>query len=174
MARQGLLIQLILVPTETHPRTMYMWNSMYRQIESCRTPKELEEYQDQAAMMPRCQAEIQKISKCHALEILRRSEEKSIMNQAIENWLNSARHDLELLGIRVTHSENYQPGSFHVDLENNQFLGGVCFWPPNVYEFQFHRLSSGEIIVLETKNFDDARQLKVYLDHLVFDTLSKI
>ncbi len=96
------------------------------------------------------------------------------MNQAFENWLKSARHDLEKLGVMISTKDGHQTGSFEVNLDSSRFVGTICFWPPNIYEFGFNAYITGEEVVFETINFDKSEELEVYLNRLFFEKLVNV
>ncbi len=94
------------------------------------------------------------------------------MNQALNRWLNTMRQDLEVIGIKVAMVDGQQENSYGINLDSKEFVGGVFYWPENTYEIQFNDCSSGEVILLETVNFDEPKLLEKYLNQVVFKRLS--
>jgi hypothetical protein len=94
------------------------------------------------------------------------------MNQALNHWLNTMRQDLEVSGIKATVVDGQQENSYGINLDSKKFVGGVFYWPENTYEVQFNDCSSGEVIFLETVNFDEPKVLEKYLNQVVFKRLS--
>lgn len=93
------------------------------------------------------------------------------MNNALKDWLNDVSHELDNLGIRVSIANGYQPGSYSVNLDGYNFVGTLCFWPNDKFEFQFNNCNTGNVILLETLYFDSPLQLKAYLDEWVLTKL---
>jgi hypothetical protein len=56
------------------------------------------------------------------------------MNQALNNWLNTMRQDLEANGINATVINGQQANSYGVNLDSKKFVGGVFYWPEGTYE----------------------------------------
>jgi hypothetical protein len=95
------------------------------------------------------------------------------MNNALKDWLNDASNEFDTLGIISSISNGYQPDSYSVNLDSSKFVGTICFWPDNKFEFQFNDCNTGDIILLETIYFDFPLQLRIYLDKLIFEKLSR-
>jgi len=93
------------------------------------------------------------------------------MNQALNNWLNTMRQDLEANGINATVINGQQANSYGINLDSKEFVGGVFYWPEGRYEVQFNDCGSGEVVLLETVNFDDPKLLEEYLNQVVFKRL---
>ena len=54
-----------------------------------------------------------------------------------------------------------------VDLDGPRFVGTICFWPPDRFEFQFNASDSGEVAILETKRFSNKERLAAFVEELL-------
>ncbi len=96
------------------------------------------------------------------------------MSNLLLKWLETARTRMEGLGYTVSYKDAIASGScVSVKLDGSEFLGGICHWPPDLFEFQFHDASSGEVVVLETLRFDDVESLCSHVDRLIKDRLRR-
>ncbi len=94
------------------------------------------------------------------------------MSNLLLQWLKTARPKLDGMGYTVTYEDAIAPNSgVSVDLDGKEFLGSICHWPPDLVEFQFHDTSSGEVVVLETLQFDDVEALRSHIERLVNERL---
>jgi len=93
------------------------------------------------------------------------------MNDALKDWLNDVFNELRNLDISVTISDGYKPKSYNVNMDSNKFVGTICFWPDDIFEFQFNDCKTGDIILLDTVSFNSPSQLRDYLDKLIFEKL---
>lgn len=67
--------------------------------------------------------------------------------------------------------EGKQTDSYCANLDSAQFVGTICYWPKDIFEFQFNDCASGEVIVLETLSFENPTSLGTYLHELIFKKL---
>ena len=94
------------------------------------------------------------------------------MDETLKNWLNTVHHNLNAQGISVLVVDGKQPNSYGINLDSNQFVGGIFYWPKGTYEAQFNDCDSGEVILLETVYFDEPKLLEKYLEQLIFERLT--
>lgn len=83
-------------------------------------------------------------------------------------WHESNATTYEEYGYRIepNHDEEKVKGTF-VDVIGGEITGRICFWPPDVFEFQFYDLTTNDVCFLETKNFSSENEL----DDFVFGTI---
>ena len=94
------------------------------------------------------------------------------MSNLLLQWLKTACPKLEGMGYTVTYKDAIAPNSgVSVALDGKEFLSGICHWPPDLFEFQFNDTSSGEVVVLETLQFDDVEALRSHIESLVNERL---
>lgn len=88
------------------------------------------------------------------------------MSDLLESWIEKYRTKLEAEGFKITIAEPHIGGGRSVELDSDSIIGGVCHWPPERFEFQFHSLKSGDILVLEEMCFRDVGDLSAYFEEL--------
>ncbi len=99
------------------------------------------------------------------------------MTEQVQNllldWLDSARTQIESAGIvcRI-HDGGSEAACTAVDLDGDRFVGTISYWAPETFEFQFNDTATGEVAVLQTKNFLETRSLAEYVAELLV-TLDK-
>lgn len=96
------------------------------------------------------------------------------MNNALKDWLYSVSNEFNRLGISVNISDGYLPESYSVNLDSIKFVGTICFWPSDKFEFQFNSCDTGDVILLDTLFFNIPAELESYLNELVFVKLSAL
>ena len=87
------------------------------------------------------------------------------MANMLKDWLKTSRTNLEDRGFTVNIAQGYLSTS--VDIDSNRFVGGICFWKPNKFEFQFHDCDSEEVVFLETVELDSLHSITEYLEALI-------
>ena len=88
------------------------------------------------------------------------------MADLLLDWLNSARSGLNQRGYSVQAKAiagEWQV-SISVDIDGPKFVGGICHWPPNLFEFQFNNIDSGDVILLETVNLESVKEISDYVE----------
>lgn len=66
----------------------------------------------------------------------------------LKDWVELSKSELKKTGFIVTMTEDDRCTS--VDLDGDEFVGTICFWKPNRFEFQFNFCETGEVAVLDT------------------------
>jgi len=52
-----------------------------------------------------------------------------------------------------------------------KYVGTITHWPESSYEMQFNSCSTGEVVILETKNINRYVELENYLKEMLSDRL---
>lgn len=55
----------------------------------------------------------------------------------------------------------------YVDLISDKVSGRICFWPPDVFEFQFHHTDCNDPFLLETERVSSILSLDAYVSKFV-------
>ncbi len=96
------------------------------------------------------------------------------MANLLLQWFEAARPRIERLGYTATYKDAIAPNScVSVNLDGKEYLGSICHWLPDLFEFQFHDTSSGEVVVLETLHFDNVETLGKHVDSVIDDKLQR-
>ena len=97
------------------------------------------------------------------------------MSNLLSQWLEAARPKLEELDYAVKYHDDGLPNrAVGVDLDSHKFVGTISHWPPKLFEFQFNDCVSGDVVVLETMEFDNLEDLDAYIDKLTKDRLARL
>lgn len=92
------------------------------------------------------------------------------MSNLIEDWLGSSKPKLTELGFIVNMNES--TGSVKsIDIDNNEFVGTICFWEPSTVEIQFNSCLTGNMVYLETAEVIDSNDLDEIVQR-AFDKLA--
>lgn len=88
------------------------------------------------------------------------------MQDLLSSWIERDRARLEEMGFSVKMREPCIGGSVGVDLDSRYAVGTVAAWPSSErdakFEFQFNSCSSGELVLLEERNFADLNSLRSF------------
>lgn len=90
------------------------------------------------------------------------------MENLLFKWATEAKPDLERRGysLVIVKSDIPYPG-IYVDLDSEDFVGRVCHWQPDLFEFHFLRVPDGKDILLETVNLGSLEELNAYVQELL-------
>jgi hypothetical protein len=66
----------------------------------------------------------------------------------------------------------WQGGSCSVDCDSRAYIGSIANWPDALFEFLFLDARNGNVVVLETKEFSQQRDLEAFLRRLISERLS--
>lgn len=88
------------------------------------------------------------------------------MRNLLADWVTSAKPVLEKQGMSVRVNDSGLPKCVSVDLDGDRFVGGICHWRPNVFEFQFNSVTTGEVVVLETLELNSVDEISAHIDKL--------
>ena len=72
------------------------------------------------------------------------------MKNLLQEWYDNTHLHLERKGYTLTIATGPAANSMSLDIDGETFVGTICHWSPDVFEFQFNACASGEVIVLET------------------------
>ncbi len=94
------------------------------------------------------------------------------MKNMLFDWLSVAKTSLERQGYSVWVNEAVtSQESACVNLDGKDFVGGITYWKPDLFEFQFNSFAAGEIILLETVKLGSVGALNAYVMHLLSEKL---
>jgi len=83
----------------------------------------------------------------------------------LNDWVEISKSELEKKGFRVTMSVDDSCTS--VDLDGDKFVGTICFWKPNQFEFQFNNCDSGDVAVLDSIQLGSINEISEYFQGLL-------
>ena len=90
------------------------------------------------------------------------------MANVLFDWLDAAQSDLRKLGFETKISlKGNSPNCSAVDVDGFNFGGRICYWPPDLFEFHFIDLESGEAAFLETVNLSSVDNVSDYVKNLI-------
>ncbi len=82
------------------------------------------------------------------------------MSDLIARVLNDLKPFFNTHEIKISSRDEPQAGSCSVHLDGRNFVGTVCFWPEKTHEFLFISNSTGEPLVMETKEINEFEELR--------------
>lgn len=86
-------------------------------------------------------------------------------NNLLINWYNFAEFELMQQGFKLKITNmGHSPTGTSLTLDGPNFVGGICYWRPDVFEFLFYENSTGNEVVLETLNFDNILDLNKHIN----------
>ncbi|EGW21447.1 hypothetical protein [Methylobacter tundripaludum] len=95
------------------------------------------------------------------------------MNNMLKDALEVKDELLVRYGIKVSFRAPCY-GSCGADLESSQYVGGITYWPEkSLFEFQFNSCKSGDVIILDTKEFHAKEELAAFIEDLITTQLSR-
>lgn len=83
----------------------------------------------------------------------------------LNDWVAQSKSELEKKGFTVTMSEETSCTS--VDLDGDKFVGTICFWKPNQFEFQFNDCDSGDVAVLDSVELGSINEISEHFQGLL-------
>jgi hypothetical protein len=83
----------------------------------------------------------------------------------LNDWVEQSKSELEKKGFTVTMSEDTSCTS--VDLDGDKFVGTICFWKPNQFEFQFNDCETGDVAILDTIELGSISDISEYFQGLL-------
>jgi len=90
------------------------------------------------------------------------------MENMLRKWAVEAKPELERRGYFVQFNEpEFPQQGVSVSLESKDFVGDICHWQPDVFEFGFLSVLTGKDIVLETVNLGNLAALNAYVMELL-------
>ena len=95
------------------------------------------------------------------------------MSDLLSQWIRRYRPAVEEAGFRMTINERHVGGSRGLDLDSSAVMGRICHWPETRFEFQFHSCETGDVLVLEGRDFSSVEALNAYVEALLRDRLPK-
>ena len=93
------------------------------------------------------------------------------MNDILPKWLERVHPALTARGMVLTVAKGQQAGNCSVNIDSDHFVGTICYWPENQFEFQFNDCKSGEAIILESDMLYTVDELDIYFADLILKKL---
>lgn len=94
------------------------------------------------------------------------------MENMLLEWAQAAKSTLEDMGYSVCiNIPSASLRGVHVDLDSDEFAGRICHWQPDIFEFQFHSMLTGNVILLETVNLSNTDALNAFVIKLLTERL---
>lgn len=86
-------------------------------------------------------------------------------NNLLIEWFNFAKFELvqKDFKLKITNMGDSPIGA-SITIDGPNFVGGICHWMPDIFEFLFYENSTGNEILLETANFDNILDLNKHID----------
>jgi len=89
------------------------------------------------------------------------------MKNLLEIVLESLSSLLESYGFTIKFMEGNPVGVHSANVDSSKYVGTITYWPDTRFEFQFNSCESGEVTILETKEFSQEQELELYIKELV-------
>ncbi len=96
----------------------------------------------------------------------------TMMKNSLRNVLEFHGDLISSHGIVLSFKDENINGSYSVNMDSSKYVGTVTYWPETQFEFQFNSCSSGEVVFLETKEFDKESELSIFVENLLSTELS--
>ncbi len=88
------------------------------------------------------------------------------MNNALKDVLNTKGDLLASNEIKVSFTDGQQRGSYSANLDSAKYVGTITYWPDSRFEFQFNSCESGDVVILDTKEFQTEPELATFIEGL--------
>ena len=95
-----------------------------------------------------------------------------IIRSSLKKVLDSQSNLITSSGIVLSFRDESIDGSYSVNMDTQEYVGSVVYWPEAHFEFQFNSCSSGKVIFLETKQFQTESKLSEFIENLLSKELS--
>lgn len=81
------------------------------------------------------------------------------MKNILKEWFELNLKDLKELELEVKEKPSTNRGATVVHIDGDWFAGSICFWEPDVVEFDFLGIKKGSNNLIETFNLDSSDQI---------------
>lgn len=86
------------------------------------------------------------------------------MENMLLEWVSKAKPDLERQGYSIQIIEpEYPTQGGCINLDSKDFVGGITYWKPDLFEFHFIDVQTEKDILLETVNLASVDALNSYV-----------
>ena len=96
----------------------------------------------------------------------------TMMKKCLRGVLKSHDDLISRHGIALSFKDENIDGSYSVNMDSSKYVGTVTYWPETRFEFQFNSCNSGEVVFLETKEFESEADLSVFIEKLLSTELT--
>ncbi len=94
------------------------------------------------------------------------------MENMLLEWALNAKQSLEQRGYTLSiNKPAIQQHGITVDLDSKDFVGGIVYWKPDLFEFHFIDMQTEKDILLETANLDSIGELNSYILKMLSEKL---
>lgn len=89
-------------------------------------------------------------------------------NNLLIKWFNFAEFKLAQKGfkLKITNMGDSPIGA-SITIDGLNFVGGICHWKPDVFEFLFYENLTGNEVVTNTTNFDNILDLDSHINSIL-------
>lgn len=81
------------------------------------------------------------------------------MDNILKEWLDLNSEELKELDFMLKVKPSVKGGATVVHIDGDWFAGSICFWEPDVVEFDFLGIKRGSNNLIETFNLDSLDQI---------------
>ena len=89
----------------------------------------------------------------------------------LEIFLAENKEYLEERQLSVKFDGALMPRSCSVAIDSNKYVGTITHWPESNYEIQFNSCSTGDVVILETEEFEEYVKFEGFLKELISERL---
>lgn len=89
----------------------------------------------------------------------------------LEIFLAENKEYLQEKGLSVNFDDGQLPRSCSVAIDSDKYVGTITHWPESSYEVQFNSCSTGDVVILETKEFEGYTELEDFLRKILNERL---
>ena len=82
------------------------------------------------------------------------------MSNLLINWFKISENDLKDKGFETSVNNESNDLSTSINIDSNMFVGTICFWKPNKFEFQFNDCETGDVILLESLELNNIEAIE--------------
>ena len=89
----------------------------------------------------------------------------------LEMFLTENKEYLEERQLSVNFDGAQMPRSCSVAIDSDKYVGTITHWTESNYEVQFNSCSTGDVVILETKEFEEYTELEGFLKEILNERL---
>lgn len=94
------------------------------------------------------------------------------MKNALRNCLATHEDLIDEKGYKVSIVNSDRNDGYAANLDGNRYVGTIGYWQRNnLFEIQFNSCDSGDVILLETNEFQTELELSKYIETLLRNRL---
>lgn len=89
----------------------------------------------------------------------------------LEIFLTENKKYLEERQLSAKFDGAQMPRSCSVAIDSDKYVGTITHWPESNYEVQFNSCSTGDVVILETEEFEEYTELEGFLKGIMSERL---